>query len=351
MLGSKIKALRQKNDLTQEKLADYLCVSYQAVSKWECGISNPDLSMIAPLARLFRVSADELLGLNEPETDERRAALEAAHESTWKTGDLAQRHLAAAALVKEYPGEMKYLDWLAWTTAMRSFEYKDDHAYAAEQEKAIKLFATVIENATDDKTKNSAILGITQYLQFRGRKEEARTYADLYPEKDATSKDQLLLHCLSGDERKKHWQQMNMDRLVSLLDLLTTEFVTVQTKKLEEDLLKLFFPDENYIYFHFPLFRCLKSQAQLLLQEQRTDEAIAIIKRALFHAMEYDKIDWGEQVHKYTAPMFDMLEYDTAKAMRSGTGTLAAEFYEWLENEMFDSLRERGDLADIVCMC
>ena len=38
-IGEKIKELRKKNDLTQEKLADYLRVSYQAVSKWETGDS------------------------------------------------------------------------------------------------------------------------------------------------------------------------------------------------------------------------------------------------------------------------------------------------------------------------
>ena len=59
-IGKKIKELRKKNDFTQEKLADYLCVSYQAVSKWETGISSPDLSLIAPLTKLFHVSADEL---------------------------------------------------------------------------------------------------------------------------------------------------------------------------------------------------------------------------------------------------------------------------------------------------
>jgi DNA-binding PucR family transcriptional regulator len=74
-IGEKIKELRRENNMTQEQLADYLCVSYQAVSKWETGISNPDLSLFAPLTKLFRVSADELLGL-ETETDKKRRELE-----------------------------------------------------------------------------------------------------------------------------------------------------------------------------------------------------------------------------------------------------------------------------------
>lgn len=40
-IGVKIKTLRKNNGMTQEKLAEYLCISYQAVSKWECGLCNP----------------------------------------------------------------------------------------------------------------------------------------------------------------------------------------------------------------------------------------------------------------------------------------------------------------------
>lgn len=40
MLGEKIKELRQEQNMTQETLANLLGVSYQAVSKWENGVSH-----------------------------------------------------------------------------------------------------------------------------------------------------------------------------------------------------------------------------------------------------------------------------------------------------------------------
>ena len=91
-IGERIKTLRKKNDLTQEKLADYLCVSYQAVSKWECGLSSPDLSLIGPLTKLLHVSADELLGLKNHGIDGRREEFENKYRETFKTGDLAARY-------------------------------------------------------------------------------------------------------------------------------------------------------------------------------------------------------------------------------------------------------------------
>jgi len=345
-IGEKIKIHRKKNDLTQEKLADYLRVSYQAVSKWETGISSPDLSMIAPLTKLLHISADELFGLNEP--DHRRGELEAAYENTWKTGDLNERHKIAEEAVKEYPGEMKYLDWLAWTTAMRSFSFEDQETYVAEQEKAIKIFETIIENCTDDKIKKSAISGITQYLQFRGRKEEALKYAELYPEDGSLRKDEVLLNCLSsGDKRNHHIQKMLMNRLYSLLNRLDN-FDTLKSRELEETIIKLFIPDENYLAFHDYLRYCFQKQAYYLTQETRYDEAINVIEKALYHARENDKIYAAKKIYKYTAPMFDMVEYDPTKLLRSGTSTSTEYFYEWTENKYLDPIRDRDDFKKLA---
>lgn len=53
-IGEKIKSLRKQKDITQEKLADYLGISYQSVSKWENNLAMPDISLVVPARQLFR---------------------------------------------------------------------------------------------------------------------------------------------------------------------------------------------------------------------------------------------------------------------------------------------------------
>ena len=59
-IGKQIKFYRQEKQVKQEELAEYLGVSYQAVSKWETGASVPDIALLPKLAVYFGVSIDEL---------------------------------------------------------------------------------------------------------------------------------------------------------------------------------------------------------------------------------------------------------------------------------------------------
>lgn len=61
MLSEKIINLRKSHGWSQEELAERLNVSRQSVSKWESGISNPDLDKIVAMSALFGVSTDYLL--------------------------------------------------------------------------------------------------------------------------------------------------------------------------------------------------------------------------------------------------------------------------------------------------
>lgn len=60
-LGEALKAHRTRCKMTQEFVAESIGVSRQAVSKWELGTSDPSTSNLLALAKLFGVSAEELL--------------------------------------------------------------------------------------------------------------------------------------------------------------------------------------------------------------------------------------------------------------------------------------------------
>lgn len=60
-LGEALKAHRMKSNMTQEFVAESLGVSRQAVSKWETGASEPSTTNLLALAKLYGVSAGELL--------------------------------------------------------------------------------------------------------------------------------------------------------------------------------------------------------------------------------------------------------------------------------------------------
>lgn len=67
-LGKRIVQHRKRLTMTQDKLAEQLGVTAQAVSKWENDQACPDITMLPKLAEIFGVTTDELLGITPAET-------------------------------------------------------------------------------------------------------------------------------------------------------------------------------------------------------------------------------------------------------------------------------------------
>ena len=111
-IGKKIKELRKAQDVTQEKLADYLNISYQAVSKWENGLALPDLSLIPALSNFFGVTSDYLLGIKADENEEKineyfEKAMVCSH-----TGEMEKGIVIIREALKTYPNNSKLLSVL-----------------------------------------------------------------------------------------------------------------------------------------------------------------------------------------------------------------------------------------------
>jgi transcriptional regulator with XRE-family HTH domain len=68
-IAQRLAELRRQNGFSQEVLAEKLGLSRQAISKWERAESSPDTDNLIALARLYKISLDELLAI-EPDLDD-----------------------------------------------------------------------------------------------------------------------------------------------------------------------------------------------------------------------------------------------------------------------------------------
>jgi len=85
-LAENLKNLRKEKKVSQEKLADYLNISFQAVSKWENGNAYPDISLLPDLAHFFGITVDELLQVEKLDEEHLYQEYEKKAEALFRDG-------------------------------------------------------------------------------------------------------------------------------------------------------------------------------------------------------------------------------------------------------------------------
>lgn len=110
-IGNRLSICRQNRGMTQDELAARIGVTPQALSKWERGLSLPDIPMVISLSRLFGVSTDYLLGMSMDAMPEQEAQeddddgsklypyFQLINPSTCELGHLLRKSLDALKLV------------------------------------------------------------------------------------------------------------------------------------------------------------------------------------------------------------------------------------------------------------
>ena len=140
-IGETIKKLRTQKNVTQEKLAENLGVTPQAISRWESGAGYPAIDYLPDLATFFEISVDELLGVKLSKREARReeiyAQIKRYEEENGYNDDPGMVDMLREAHA-EFPGDMKISYALARELCYERYEENPDQAVLREAEKMLR---------------------------------------------------------------------------------------------------------------------------------------------------------------------------------------------------------------------
>ncbi|MBE6682652.1 MAG: helix-turn-helix transcriptional regulator [Ruminococcaceae bacterium] len=118
-LADKLKELRKSKNISQERLAEYLGVSYQAVSKWENGVTYPDILLLPDIARYYGITVDELLQVEQIDADKYFEECNSKSEALFRDGKRAEIIPLWQEAYKKLPNDIQVR-----TARLRRIEYR-----------------------------------------------------------------------------------------------------------------------------------------------------------------------------------------------------------------------------------
>ena len=137
-IGENIKRMRNQKSVTQEKLAESIGVTAQAISRWESGTGYPAIEYLPELAGFFGISVDELLGVKLSEREVRREEIYSTISNIEECGYNPTAFNLLREYHAEFPSDMKIRLALARALCSEMWEETPDQASLREAEKMLR---------------------------------------------------------------------------------------------------------------------------------------------------------------------------------------------------------------------
>lgn len=356
-INETLARLRSESGLTQEEAANHLGITKAAVSKWECGQSMPDISLLPAIADLYSTSIDDLFGrVQEPDKESINAAYQTALallgedydagldyvrkqvRENWTCCELLRMMGAALfAQIPKIPG-------------FNGYSLEDESLQCAVE--AERIIRRAIELSPSEAGVSAELPFLVRILLWTGREREAEKLLDGYARKEPNLQAALLaqLHREAG-RNEEALTVLQRALLISLLEAQSTIAAMVpmvDDSRLAElaDLAAALQPDKTFASI-FPtlmpairlqhaknlvriapaddVFRALDAFAETL------DEACAVMSNPVNPGV-FDKVE---------DMLWDEADDEVARARNEGVAELRAAYVSAIEDDgLWDSLRD-----------
>ena len=357
-IGEKIKKLRQKDNITQEKLAEYLGISFQSVSKWENNIALPDVTLIVPIANFFGVTTDELFDRDQAHED---AEVEEYIKQSAVFGNqgMIEKNLTLwREAAKKYPKNFKCLKRLANAlfSTINYGSHSEEELHNAEE--LVEICERILSDCTDSDIRNSAIQLLTytysNYTLPFSNEEKAEKYAQIAGSM-VLSRDILLENAYFTEEGKKKAKKQKHKNNLYFMDYLVGNIEYIGNTPEEkifslETALKLWSTliyDGNFLFFHCRIASLYQRLAVQHAELGHRDEVLENLNLAKFHADAADNLAEGER--NFTSVFVSSATFNKCNSSKNYSETETQLLHNNIEqNKQYNFLREDEEFIEFM---
>ncbi|MEG2984410.1 MAG: helix-turn-helix domain-containing protein [Peptostreptococcaceae bacterium] len=180
-IGDTIRRLRRDKSMTQDDLAKYIGVSIPAISKWESGISYPDITTLPILANLFEVTIDNLLNYKPDLDDIEIIEIVKECEMLIVKSDIDAYLNLYRRYMKRYPSNYKLHYGLIGIHTLIYVKSNDEILKLKLLEESIRVLENSIKNTNDMEVKEASLtLLSSQYLLKEDADKAEETIKKIY---------------------------------------------------------------------------------------------------------------------------------------------------------------------------
>ena len=296
-IGSNIKKLRRERDITQEQLAEFLHLTPSAISQWETDRVLPDIQYLPKLAHLFKVSSDEILGINVEANDEEIDRIYQEVRELWCTARRSEAEKLCREGIERYPNAYILMEELAF-----NLSYSSDRK---DIEESIALFERIRSNVTDESTRNFALGNLVPMYMKIGEVEKAKQMAESVPSQIYTKAGCRLMTLRGADWAWEMSMQINVsfDDFVWKLRNLLNSFgddhpmftINEQLAMWQKiiDFVNTFYENGDFGFREQLIINAHLRRAKLYIKLNEEDNALTELEKMCAHINHFDKYSEG----------------------------------------------------------
>lgn len=332
-IGTTIKKLRRGRNMTQEQLAEYLGITANAVSQWECDRTAPDITQLPLLAYIFDVTTDEILGVDSRKYEEELRAILAEEQPLYGAGDFKAAAQILRKGLNKYPRSYQLMARLAHVLGCQG-------GFDGE---VTALCEKIIAECTDNEIRDSAYQDLIFNHRNNGRREEAIAAAKQLSH-TWISREDMLMNLLQGEEARENlvdYIKFCSGRLMLCFDTLAEQTACTVGEKLALNahtvaLLELLYPNGDYHYYaQFGADACGR-RAILCAEAGDKEGALAALAKMAEYSRHFDT--YSDKAENTSPAVRGYV--DGGWIPMPGT-TYCGDKRKWIrENAQFDGMRD-----------